>query len=334
MARDSSSRLKSARGLAMLASMSTSEEPGPLAAAEPSAAPESVELEAASGAAPPAEHGDPHTALSPAVRRLVRQFDLDITGVHGTGPAGRIRVGDIMNLLDGRTDSGSRSAAFSGTFVAATNDDAASPEPEPGTGPVVAPATPASAATPTTTVFDCDLSPVLAHRKKLRQNDVDLTLTSYFVAALGDAFGAVPEVGPKVTSLGLRLTTTDGATRTAFVDLANVAGTHEERVRAADAAIKRGLDADLANAPLLVHHYGESGSLLATPTPFGVDHAASIGIGRVRREIVLRNVDGVEQPRVAARCYVSLSFLADRIAFDRANRFVAHAVRVLEQWPD
>src|SRR4051812_1337188 len=28
-------------------------------------------------------------ALSPAVRRLVRQYDLDITGIHGTGPEGR-----------------------------------------------------------------------------------------------------------------------------------------------------------------------------------------------------------------------------------------------------
>ena len=42
------------------------------------------------------------------MRRLVRQFDLDITGIHGTGPAGRIRVGDVMGLLGGRTDSGNR----------------------------------------------------------------------------------------------------------------------------------------------------------------------------------------------------------------------------------
>ena len=44
------------------------------------------------------------------MRRLVRQFDLDITGIHGTGPAGRIRVGDVMGLLAGRTDSGNRDA--------------------------------------------------------------------------------------------------------------------------------------------------------------------------------------------------------------------------------
>jgi hypothetical protein len=64
-------------------------------------------------------------------------------------------------------------------------------------------------------------------------------------------------------------------------------------------------------------------------------HAGSIGIGRVRREIVVRTTDdGEEAPRVTARCYVSLSFLPERIALHRANQFMAHAVRILEQWPE
>src|SRR5262245_40070585 len=61
--------------------------------------------------APPSDSTpNPDDTLSPAVRRLVRQFDLDITGVHGTGPSGRIRVGDVMGLLGGRTDTGKRDA--------------------------------------------------------------------------------------------------------------------------------------------------------------------------------------------------------------------------------
>ena len=83
-----------------------------------------------------------------------------------------------------------------------------------------------------------------------------------------------------------------------------------------------------------MHHYGESGSLLATPTPIGAGHAASVGIGRVRREIVVRTVDGAETPRVAARCYLSLSFLADRVPLHHANRALAGAVAILEAWPE
>jgi hypothetical protein len=37
---------------------------------------------------------------------------------------------------------------------------------------------------------------------------------------------------------------------------------------------------------------------------------------------------------VAATCYVTLTFLPDRLPLNRANRFVAQFVRVLERWPD
>ena len=88
-----------------------------------------------------------------------------------------------------------------------------------------------------------------------------------------------------------------------------------------------------ATANLLVHHYGESGCVLAAPTPIGDDHAASVGIGRVRREVVVRSVDGADTPRLAARCYLTLSFFADRVPLHHANRALAAAVRTLETWP-
>jgi pyruvate/2-oxoglutarate dehydrogenase complex dihydrolipoamide acyltransferase (E2) component len=84
----------------------------------------------------------------------------------------------------------------------------------------------------------------------------------------------------------------------------------------------------------LIHHYGLSGSVLATPTPLGANHAASLGIGRVRREVVVKNVDGDEVPRITAVCYVTLTFRPERVALHRANRFLAQLVRVLEQWPE
>jgi hypothetical protein len=108
----------------------------------------------------------------------------------------------------------------------------------------------------------------------------------------------------------------------------------DERVRAVDIALRANLHTPLEHANLLVHHYGESGSVLATPTPLGAGHAASVGIGRIRREIVVRTIDGVEAPRVAARCYLSLSFLADRVPLHDANRMLAAAVAILETWPE
>jgi pyruvate/2-oxoglutarate dehydrogenase complex dihydrolipoamide acyltransferase (E2) component len=323
--------------------MSTNEERAPLGAATDSASPRTgTAPEAPVEAQPPAEAAaNPHDALSPAVRRLVRQFDLDITGIHGTGPEGRIRVGDVMGLLGGRTDSGNRDAPArpaSPEDDAAADDDGVELEPACAAGALEPAASTAATYTGiATTVFDCDLSRVLSHRKKLRRDNVELLTTSYFLTALAAALDAAPEITAGHTPrFGLSLSTSDGTLRSALLDVAGVAwdAALDERVRAVDAALRANLDADLEAANLHVHHYGESGSLLATPTPIGAGHVASVGIGRVRREIVVRTVDGAEAPRVAARCYLTLSFFVEQVPLHHANRCLGDAARVLEQWPE
>ena len=299
---------------------------------------------------------DPSDTLSPAVRRLVRQFDLDVTGIHGTGPSGRIRVGDVIAMLGGRTDTGNRDAPVR----AATPEDdaelaadageavelrAPSPEPPAAVEPFAAApapalphaAEPATHATfPTTTVFDCDLTRMLANRRRLRGDNVELLTTSYIVTALAAALEAAPEItAGEPARFGMLLTTTDGRLRGSVLEVPETLPEPlDERVRAVDIALRANLHTPLEHANLLVHHYGESGSVLATPTPLGAGHAASVGIGRIRREIVVRTIDGVEAPRVAARCYLSLSFLADRVPLHDANRMLAAAVAILETWPE
>jgi hypothetical protein len=270
------------------------------------------------------DEADPHEALSPSVRRLVRQFDLDITAIHGTGPSGRITVADVMSLLGGRTDSGKRDAPRRPAPAEASADEEPAAEAE------------VAVEIPTSTVFDCDLSRVLAHRKRLPGDNVELLTTSYFLAALAEVIDTGPELVGAAPRFGVLRSTSDGELHSALVDTGKIspATTLDERVRTLDAELRANLDTGVKDADLLVHHYGEGGSVLATPTPIGAGHAASVGIGRLRREIVVRAVDGVESPRVTARCYVTVSFLPSRIAFERANQLLAHAVRVLEQWPE
>ncbi|RPI61570.1 MAG: hypothetical protein EHM50_05440, partial [Lysobacterales bacterium] len=201
--------------------MSTTEEASPLGAA-----PDAVTAQTGDAAAdttnadaPPADAApDPSDTLSPAVRRLVRQFDLDITGIHGTGPSGRIRVGDVMGLLGGRTDTGNRGVPARAPLP----EDDTEPPTGPGADEPVAPspdraiaAEPAArAAIPTTTVFECDLSRLLAHRRKLRRDNVELLTTSYFVTALAAALEAAPEMtAGEPARFGVSLTTADGRLR-------------------------------------------------------------------------------------------------------------------------
>jgi pyruvate/2-oxoglutarate dehydrogenase complex dihydrolipoamide acyltransferase (E2) component len=261
------------------------------------------------------------------VRRLVRQFDLDVTAIHGTGPSGRITVADVMSLLGGRTDSGKRDAPRRTVH----QDEAERTDgPEPAAQPE------AALETPTSSVFDCDVGRVLAHRKRLRADNVELLTTSYFLAALATVLDTGSDLVGPAPRFGVSLSTRDGEVHSALVDLACLTPgmALAERMRALDAELRASLDTDIAAADLLVHHYGEGGGVLTTPTPIGAGRAASVGIGRMRREIVVRAVDGVESPRVTTRCYVTLSFLPSRIAFERANRLLAYAVRLLEQWPE
>jgi pyruvate/2-oxoglutarate dehydrogenase complex dihydrolipoamide acyltransferase (E2) component len=126
------------------------------------------------------------------------------------------------------------------------------------------------------------------------------------------------------------LSSADGSVRRTVVAPVNAL---DARLRAFDRQLRAEADDDLDAAQLLIHHHGASGSLLATATELGAGHAASVGIGRVRKQIVLKNVDGEETPRVTALCYVTLTFRPDRMALHRANRFLGELVRVIEQWP-
>jgi pyruvate/2-oxoglutarate dehydrogenase complex dihydrolipoamide acyltransferase (E2) component len=287
---------------------------------------------------------EPALTLSPSVRRLVRQYDLDITGIHGTGPAGRIKVGDVIALLGGRGEPAqNRPADPERTIPAADDPTEERPRHTPyrsaplveSAAAAIAPGT--AAGFPATTVFECDASRVLAHRKQCRQQNGALALTSYYLVACGEALRLVPEAAPAGTELGVVMSAADGQVRTVLVDVGedSALSSMNDRLVELDRALRaRDAPQDLRRAALLLHHHGLAGSLIATPTPIANNHAASLGIGRVRRQVVVRTIDGEETPRIAALCYLSLSFLTDHLDLPRANRFLAHVVRVLEQWPD
>ncbi|HEY8520133.1 MAG TPA: E3 binding domain-containing protein [Gammaproteobacteria bacterium] len=284
--------------------------------------------------------------LSPAVRRLVRQYDVDIRKIQGSGPYGRIRVADVMAYLGGRTyvpeqpaqpepPRESRAPAQDEDRRAASRparDSAPAPHPRAEPEPVTL--------APVTTVFECDLGAVLAHRKQLRQRNVDVVLTSYFLVAASEALRAVPEAaeGHEPVRIGAVLTFAEGRIQTAMVDAPDGSAFEslQDRLLAVDKEFRfsaRSAELNPRLIDLIVHHHGASGSIVTTPTPIGEGHAASIGVGKVRREIVVGGGEDDVAPRIAARCYVSLSFYPDRLELARANRFMAQLVRVLEQWP-
>ena len=130
--------------------------------------------------------------LSPAVRNLVQQHQLDISRISGTGRGGRITHEDVQRHLKSlETPPGD--APLKGKMIRHTpmrrRIAQHMVESMLKTAPHV------------TAVFEADLSAVVAHRQANRTafelKGAKLTYTAYFVAAAVNALVAVPEVNSR-----------------------------------------------------------------------------------------------------------------------------------------
>jgi pyruvate dehydrogenase E2 component (dihydrolipoamide acetyltransferase) len=276
-----------------------------------------------------------HTAdlLSPSVRRLIRQYDVDIAGIHGSGPQGRIRVGDVMAAIGGRThvpaEDSQRAVrelrttppALARAMIAADSD---SPT--------------ADRSMPTTCIFECDMMRVLAHQKLMREQGQEVALTAYFVFACTAALNLLRErqADDDPAHVGVSMTTPAGGTAAAIVRDARdkpFAAINEQLSALLSRTGTGAQPESIDDAALAIHHHGLGGSILAFPTPLNGVQTASLGIGAIRRVVAVRNVNGEDAARIAAQCYLSLSFSADRIELPQANAFLSECVRTLEHWP-
>jgi 2-oxoglutarate dehydrogenase E2 component (dihydrolipoamide succinyltransferase) len=118
-------------------------EPKPAAAAspQPPSEPTPAAAAAAGAAASGGDGGDGGLVLSPVVRRLIAEHDLDPTRIEGTGAGGRITRSDVLALIDrrnGESGAGARQPAPTRTAPAApTRTPAAAPAGRPPTPPPV-----------------------------------------------------------------------------------------------------------------------------------------------------------------------------------------------------
>jgi pyruvate dehydrogenase E2 component (dihydrolipoamide acetyltransferase) len=116
-------------------------EPEPVAvASRPSqpAAPAAPEAASVS-APPPSDGGDPGRVLSPVVRRLIAEHDLDPAQIEGTGAGGRITRSDVLALIDRRNGAAVAAGQPKSEGQAAPTKAAPAPAPAPAAPPSPAP---------------------------------------------------------------------------------------------------------------------------------------------------------------------------------------------------
>jgi 2-oxoglutarate dehydrogenase E2 component (dihydrolipoamide succinyltransferase) len=281
--------------------------------------------------------------LTPAVRRLLAQHGLEASAVSGTGRGGRITVQDVEAHV----------ASRAGTPTAAEASDYPSRKvPHTGMRRSIAQHMVQSVAVAphVTTVFEADLSAIVAHREANRAgfeaDGVKLTYTAYFVRASVAALQAVPEVNSRWhdealelfddCNIGVATALPQGGLilpvihRAQTLDLRATAERLQDLTqRARDSALSPN---EVRHGTFSISNHGVSGSLVAAPIVIPQPQSAILGIGKLERRPVARERSGKETVEVRPMCYVTLTI--DHRVLDgyQANAFLARWVGEIEGW--
>ena len=195
-----------------------------------------------------------------------------------------------------------------------------------------------------TTVFEADLSRVVAHREAVKAEyerlGVKLTYTPYFVQAVAAALKAHPQVNSsfsedalilkKSIHIGVAVDIGDGLLVPVVKDADDLTLKGLARVVAdlATRARTRKLAPDeLTGSTFTITNHGVSGSLFATPI-INQPNVGILGVGAIQRRVV------VVGDAIAIRPMCYLSFTFDHRALDGAlaDHFAAAVVKQLETW--
>ncbi len=326
-----------------------------LQAAEP-AAPAAVSTDRAQTEAtasplpdtPVAAEPAPPGRTSPAVRRMLREHGLAVDQIAGTGRAGRVTARDVEAHLRA---PGTGAAASASAHPAGAVRSHALPHDSMRRRIAEHMLRSVQAAPHVTTVFAADLSAVLAHKARtgpeLARLGQRLTLTAYFVAACALAMRKAPEVNSRWhaehlevyddinigigTSLGESGLVAPVLRNTQDMDLYQIAGGLEQLTDKARAGTLS--PAEVQGGTFTISNHGVSGSLLASPIVIHQPQSAILGVGKLEKRVIVREIDGQDSIQVRPMCYLTLTLDHRVLDAFQANRFLAAVVAVLESWP-
>ena len=293
--------------------------------------------------------------LSPAVRRLVLEHELDPAGIEGTGKGGRILKGDVIRFLDTRT-------AHAPASTPAPISTATEPEP-PRPQPVALPdqrqtRAPMSrlrqrlaerlvevqqTAAILTTFNEADMSRVMELRAEYkeefkRKHEIGLGFMSFFVKATVDALETVPAVNAYIDGddivtnhyfdIGVAVSTDKGLVVPVVRDadrltMAEIEASIADLARRAQ---ERRLElSDLAGAVFTISNGGVFGSLLSTPilNPPG---SAILGMHTIQKRPVAVGDEIVIRPMM----YLAMSYDHRIIDGREAVSFLKRIVECIE----
>jgi 2-oxoglutarate dehydrogenase E2 component (dihydrolipoamide succinyltransferase) len=296
--------------------------------------------------------------ISPLVRRIAAEQNVDLRQVKGSGEGGRITKQDVLAYIEGRT---LRSAPTSAPMPVTPTPEyrASTGSPAPGEVLRLTPVRRAIAehmvlskhtSPHVTTVMEADLSRVVAHRQAnkavFERDGANLTFTVYFAAAAVQALKAFPLVNSSWSEEGIRLhrqvnlgmATSLGeeglivpvikqAEGLSLLGLARAINDLATRARA-----KKLEPDEVRGGTFTITNHGITGSLFATPV-INQPQCAILGVGAIqKRAVVISDQALGDVLAIRPMVYVSLTF--DHRILDGAagDNYLGKVVELLENW--
>jgi 2-oxoglutarate dehydrogenase E2 component (dihydrolipoamide succinyltransferase) len=296
-------------------------------------------------------NGEVETRLSPSVRRALLQHDIDPDRIQGTGRNGRITREDVDRAVEQATvshvDAGEKPIAQ--PRVAESNW-AAQDIPHDRMRLKIAEnmVRAVSEAPHVTALFEADFSAIAAHKKAAADRGIKLSYTAYLIKAAAEAMAVAPAINGRWAEDRIAVSPTiDVGVGTALGDkglvvpvVRNAGALELEEIGARlDDVTRRAREgkltgADVSGGSFTISNHGVSGSLLATPIILHQGQAAILGVGKLEKRVVVREVDGQDAILIRPMAYVTLTIDHRVVDGHQTNAWLSRFVEVLENWPE
>jgi 2-oxoglutarate dehydrogenase E2 component (dihydrolipoamide succinyltransferase) len=285
------------------------------------------------------------TRLSPSVKRALQQHGIDPARIAGSGRGGRLTREDVDRAVALATVSHAGPPATAQPRVAEPAIDiphdrmrlriAENMVRAVGEAPHV------------TAVFEADFSAVAAHKAALAKRGVKLSYTAYLVKAAADAMAVAPAINgrweqdrvaisPTIdigvgTALGEKGLVVPVVRDVAALGLEEVAARLDDLTRRAREGKLTG--GDVSGGSFTISNHGVSGSLLAAPIILHAGQAAILGVGKLEKRVVVREVAGQDAILIRPMAYVTLTIDHRVVDGHQTNAWLTRFVETLENWP-
>jgi 2-oxoglutarate dehydrogenase E2 component (dihydrolipoamide succinyltransferase) len=299
--------------------------------------------EALRASGPLASQGSGESRLSPSVRRACLQHGIDPGRIEGTGRNGRVTREDVDR------------AVASSTVVSVGEPSTAQPRqfspqdiPHDRMRRTIAEnmVRAVSEAPHVTALFEADFSAVAAHKSAMAARGTKLSYTAYIVKAAAEAMAVAPAINgrweedriaisPTIdigvgTALGEKGLVVPVVKDAGSLSLEQIGAKLDELTRRArDGKLDR---SDVSGGSFTISNHGVSGSLLAAPIILHQGQAATLGIGKLEKRVVVREIGGQDTILVRPMAYVTLTIDHRVVDGHQTNAWLTRFVEILESW--